>query len=149
MRSLGIFCIIAVGLVLAGCGSSSNSDNAVNGNWTASLTSADGTPVFGFTTTLNSSGNTVTGSNLSFTTATPCFGSDATETGGFTVSGNTNGVTTGGFTMTLQSGASTTTGSNTLSLNGTLSNNTISGTWTLAGTGAGCTGAGNFTMTKQ
>src|SRR5690349_16961982 len=73
--------LIALALMLVGCGSDNSSNNAVNGNWTVSLTDANSTPVFGFTTTLTQSGSTVSGTNLSFTTATPCFGSDSTETG--------------------------------------------------------------------
>lgn len=150
MKFLATTILIAAGLMLAGCGSSSSNNSAVNGNWTATLTDVNGTPVFGFTTTLNQSGSsTVSGTNLSFTTSTPCFGSDATETGGFTVSGTLNGVSTGAFTLTIQSGTSTTTGSNTLSMQGTLNNNTITGTWTLTGTSAGCVGSGNFTMTRS
>lgn len=147
MKQLATALLLVCVSLLAACGSNSN-NNALNGNWRATLTDASGNPALGFTTTLTSSGNGVTGSNLTFTTSTPCFGAGSTETGGLSLSGNFNGVTTGGFTLTIQSGATGSNGSNTLALNGTLNNNTVSGTWTLGGTGAGCTGSGTFTMVK-
>ena len=146
MKRFAIALPLVLAAILAACGSSSSS-NSINGNWRATLTDASGNPAFGFTTALTENGNGVSGSNLTFTTATPCFGSDATETGGFSLSGNANGVQSGGFTLSVQSGASS-NGSNTLNLNGTLNNNAISGTWTLSGTGTGCTGSGNFSMVK-
>src|SRR4051794_20368612 len=129
---------------MGGCGTSSgNNNNAINGNWTASLTNPDGTEAFNFTTTLTSSGSTgVSVSNLSFTTSSPCFSGGTDASGGFTLTGTTNGVSSGGFQMTIQS----TPPGNTLTLNGTLNNNVISGTWTLSGLNSGCNGGGNFTM---
>lgn len=147
MRYFGIILLLACTAFFAACGSNSSS-NDINGNWRATLTDGNGNPVFGFTTTLTNSSNGLSGSNLTFTTSTPCFGAGTTETGGFGASGDFNGNANGGFTLTLQSGASGSNGSNTLALNGTLNNNTISGTWTLTGTGAGCTGAGSFNMVK-
>lgn len=152
MRNLGIIVSILAALVLAGCGGGASSQSSViNGNWTAALTSsASGTPIFSFTTTLTDMGNGgVSVTNLTFTTATPCFGSSTTATGGFTLSGTTNGVTSGGFQMTVQSGSSGTSGNNLLNLQGKLSNNTISGTWTLTGMASGCTGSGTFTMNRM
>jgi hypothetical protein len=92
------------------------------------------------------SGGGLSITNLNFTTATPCFVAGSTATGGFTLSGNTNGVTSGGFQMTIQSAGSAT---NVMTLQGTVSNNTISGTWTLSGTTSGCSGAGTFTMNRS
>lgn len=150
MKQLGLIALLAVGMLLVGCGSSNNNSDNVNGHWTANLTDQSGNPVFSFTTDLNqNSGSTVTGTNLNFTTATPCFGSDSTETGGFSFSGNFNGQATGAFTLTIQSGTTNSNGNNTLNLQGTLNNNnTVSGTWVLSGNGAGCTGSGNFTMNR-
>jgi len=149
MKQLGIIAFLGAAMLLAGCGSSSNNSDNVNGHWTASLTDMSGNPVFSFTTDLNqSSGSTVTRTNLSFTTATPCFGSDSTETGGFSFSGNFNGNASGAFTLTIQSGTVNSNGNNTLNLQGTLQNNTVTGTWVLSGNGAGCTGSGNFTMNR-
>jgi hypothetical protein len=132
-------------LALVGCGSGSS--NTVNGNWNASLTNPDGSPAFSFTTTLNqNNGTTITGTNLHFNTANACFSSINSETGGFTLSGNTSGVVTGGFELTVQSG---TPSGNVLTMTGTVANNTITGTWTLTGVTSGCSGSGNFTMNKN
>lgn len=145
MKSIVTIFMLAIAFVLAGCGANSNGN--INGNWTASLmNSASSTPVFNFTTTLTeASGGGLSVTNLTFTTNSPCFASGTTATGGFTLSGNMNGVTSGGFQMNIKStGAST----NTLTLQGTVSNNTITGTWNLTGVTAGCTGTGNFTMNR-
>lgn len=147
MKQLGIMFLAVAALALAGCGS--NSNNNINGNWTASLMSSNSsnTPVMGFNVTLNqTSGSSLSVTNLSFTSSSPCFAGGSTATGGFTLSGNFNGVTSGGFQMNVQS--TPTAGSNLLTLQGTVNNNTINGTWTLTGTGSGCTGTGSFTMNK-
>ena len=148
MKTLGTIIVLGIALVLAGCGTTSNS-NIINGNWTAALlnSSSGGSPIFNFTTTLTqSSGSSVSVTNLNFTTSSPCFASGSTATGGFTLSGNLNGVTSGGFQMNIQSTGSS---NNLLTLIGTVSNNTISGNWTLSGTTSGCSGSGQFTMNKS
>jgi outer membrane lipopolysaccharide assembly protein LptE/RlpB len=148
MKTLGTIFVLGIALVLAGCGSNSNND-VINGNWTAALmnSSSGGSPVFDFTATfIQSSGSNVSVTNLNFTTSSPCFASGSTATGGFTLSGNLNGVTSGGFQMNIQSTGSS---NNLLTLIGTVSNNTISGNWTLSGTTSGCSGAGAFTMNKS
>jgi len=148
MKTLGTIFVLGIALVLAGCGSNSNND-VINGNWTAALlnSSSGGSPIFNFTATFTqSSGSDVTITNLNFTTSSPCFASGSTATGGFTLSGNLNGVTSGGFQMNIQSTGSST---NLLTLQGTVSNNTISGTWSLSGTTSGCSGSGQFTMNKS
>ena len=148
MKTLGTIFVMGIALVLAGCGTTSNS-NVINGNWTAALlnSSSGGSPIFNFTTTLTqSSGSSVSVTNLNFTTSSPCFASGSTATGGFTLSGNLNGVTSGGFQMNIQSTGSS---NNLLTLIGTVSNNTISGNWTLSGTTSGCSGSGQFTMNKS
>jgi hypothetical protein len=148
MKTLGTIFVLGIALVLAGCGSNSNS-NIINGNWTAALlnSSSGGSPIFNFTATFTqSSGSDVTITNLNFTTSSPCFASGSTATGGFTLSGNLNGVTSGGFQMNIQSTGSS---SNLLTLQGTVSNNTISGTWSISGTTSGCSGSGQFTMNKS
>jgi hypothetical protein len=136
--------VFALGLMLSACGGGSSASSAINGNWTASLTNTDGTTAFTFSTTLALSGSTVNVSNFSFTTAAPCFGTAGSETGTFTLSGTTNGVNTGSYQMTIQSGVPS---GNTLTLQGTLSGSTITGVWTLSG--PGCTGSGNFTMSTS
>jgi hypothetical protein len=148
MKQLGIALVLALGLMLSACGSSSSSN--VNGNWTATLTNADGSPAFGFTTSLTqNSDSTLSVTNLSFTTSSACFPNGATATGGVTLSGTTNGITNGGFQLILSS-SSDPLSRNVLTLNGTIQNsNTITGNWTLAGIASGCSGNGNFTMTKM
>ena len=74
--------LLGFALVLGGCGNS-NSTNAgsINGNWSATLTNTDSTPAFAFTTTFTQmTGNSVNVTNLTFTTASPCFVSGETET---------------------------------------------------------------------
>jgi len=146
------FCAIALfalSLLAVGCGANQN-NGSINGNWTASLmnSTSNQAPVLAFTLTLaQSNGSGVSVTNLNFTTASPCFASGSTATGGFTLSGNTNGVTSGGFQMNVVSAGSAS--GNLLTLQGTVSGNTISGTWTLSGTTAGCSGSGNFTMNRM
>jgi hypothetical protein len=148
MKTLGMIVVLGIAMALAGCGNNSN-NGSVNGNWTAALmnSSSGGSPVFNFTATFTqSSGSDVTITNLNFTTSTPCFASGSTATGGFTLSGNQNGVTSGGFQMNVQSTGSS---NNLLTLQGTVSNNTISGNWSLSGATSGCSGSGTFTMNKS
>ncbi|MGH9528648.1 MAG: hypothetical protein ACRD2S_01875 [Terriglobales bacterium] len=144
MKAVGISLVVLLGLMLGGCGNSSNSGN-INGNWTASLTDPTNNsgPVFNFTTALTQmSGSGVAVANLAFTTAEPCFGTESSATGTFTLAGDFNGNVTGTFSMTIQS----TTGNILTLTNGAVTNNTVNGTWTLTGTG--CTGSGTFTMNK-
>ena len=144
MKHFGIAIVLAVGVILAACGGSSSASDTVTGNWTATLT---GTQDLTFTTSFTqSNGSTVTGTNLSFTTSTPCFTSGGSQTGSFVLSGNFNGNITGAFQLTITSG---TPSGNTLVLQGTVNNNTIMGTWTLTGLTSGCSGSGNFTLTKM
>jgi hypothetical protein len=139
--------VLFFALVLAGCGGGNSNSRNIDGNWTATLTNADNSPAFGFTTSLTqSSGSDVTVANFAFTTTSSCFASGEAETGSFSLSGNFNGNVTGAFGMSIQSG---TPSGNTLALQGTVKNNVVSGTWTLTGVTAGCTGAGSFTMTRS
>lgn len=144
MKHMAMMMVVMLGMAFGGCGGgNSNSANTVTGNWTATLT---GTEDFAFTTSLmQNNGTVVTGTNLVFTTQTPCFTSGGTQTGSFVLSGNFNGNITGAFQLTITSG---TPAGNTLALTGTVNNGTVSGTWNLTGTG-GCLGSGNFTMTKM
>lgn len=133
---------------MAACGSGSTSGN-INGTWKASLTNADGTPEYAFTTSFTQNGNgTLTVSNFTFTSAGPCFASQSTtQTGSFALSGNFSGNVTGTFGMTATTrfpGAAT---QNVLTLQGTVSGSTITGTWNLTGV-SGCSGNGNFTITR-
>jgi hypothetical protein len=137
MKRLAI--LLGLAVLLAACG---DNQSSINGTWTAALT---GTQQFNFSTTLTSiSNNGLSVTNLSFSTQSPCFPGTSTATGAFVVSGTFNGVSAGGFQLTVTSS----TGANQLQMNGTVHNNTISGTWTLTGTGSGCSGSGTFTMNK-
>lgn len=146
MKQLGIAMLLALGLVLGACGAGSNNSGNINGNWTAMLTDTNGNQDFAFTTSLTqTSGTSVSVTNLSFTTqTTTCFASGQTATGTFALTGNFNGNLTGTYAMTITSG---TPSGNVLTLQGNVANSTVSGTWTL--TGVGCSGNGNFTMTKM
>jgi len=130
MKQCGIAMVLALGVMLTGCGGgTANSAATVTGNWTATLTNADTTPAFTFTTSLMQGSSTlVTGGSLSFT-STPCFTSGGTETGSFVLSGNLNS-SMGAFQLTIVSG---TPPGNTLVLTGTVSSNTIAGNWILRG----------------
>jgi len=133
---------LALSLMLSACGGGSSNSNAINGNWAATLTNADGTTAFAFTTSLSNSNGTLNITNFDLTISAPCFGTPGSESGTFQLTGTTNGVNTGTFSLTIQSG---TPSGNTLTLQGQLSGNTTTGTWTLSG--PACTGSGNFTMT--
>ena len=148
MKQAWTIVALGIALMLVGCGTNS-ANGSLNGNWTAALISSNSnaTPNFNFTLTMaETSGSNLSITNLNFTTSSPCFASATTATGGFTMSGTLNGVTSGGFQMNLQSAGGR---SNQLSLQGTINNNTIRGNWTLTGTTAGCSGSGTFTMNKS
>lgn len=140
--------LLGLALVLGGCGNSNSTNSGnINGNWSATLTNTDNTPAFAFITSFTQmSGNSVSVTNLTFTTASPCFVSSETETASFILSGNFMGSVTGAFQLTVKSGNPS---GDTLTLQGTMTNNTISGTWTLAGISSGCSGSGNFVATKR
>ncbi len=145
MKWFAVTFVVFITLALIGCGSSSSNSSNIDGNWNATLISGGNQTVFTFGTSLKVNGDgSLSVSNFSFTTNSPCFVSDETESGSFTLSGNFNGMVNGKFGFTVQSGSPA---GNTLALSGTANGNTISGTWTLTGTGA-CTGNGTFTMTK-
>jgi hypothetical protein len=147
MKNAAVVMLFAAALTLVGCGSNSSKNSGnINGNWTATLTDTGGAQVFRFATSLivNNDG-TLSISNFSFSTNSPCFVSGETESGGFALGGDFNGNVTGTFQLTVLSGAP---GGNTLVLSGTANGKTITGTWTLTG-GTGCTGSGNFTMTQS
>ena len=141
--------VLGLSLVLCGCGTSNSSNGSANltGNWSATLTNTDGSAAFAFTTTFTQmTGTSVTVTNLSFTTHSPCFVSGETETASFILSGNFSGNVSGAFQLTIKSGNP---GGNTLTLQGTVENNTIIGTWTLVGISSGCSGSGNFVVTRM
>jgi len=144
MKWFAAVLLLLISLALIGCGSNSNASN-INGNWNATLISGGNSTAFTFGTSLMVNGDgSLSISNFSFTTSSPCFVSGETESGSFTLTGNFNGMVNGKFGYAVQSGSPT---GNALTLSGTANGNTISGTWTLTGS-SGCTGSGTFTMTK-
>ena len=146
MKQFAAVLVLAVCLIAAGCGSSSSNPANINGTWNASLTDSGNNTVFNFGTSLVVNGDgSLSVTNFSFSTNSPCFVSGETESGSFVVSGNFNGKVNGTFNFAVQSGSPA---GNTLKLSGMASGNTISGTWQLTG-GTGCTGSGNFTMTRM
>jgi hypothetical protein len=135
---------LAVSFALVGCGSNNSNSNNINGTWNATLTDSNNVQAFSFGVSLvENSGGSLTISNFTFNSNSPCFVSGETATGSFTLSGNLNGSMQGSFGFLVNSGNPS---GNTLTLTGTANGNTISGTWTMAG--AGCSGTGTFTMTK-
>ena len=141
MKKISVAWIVAVVLVLVGCGSNGSRGN-INGTWTAVLTDTDFS--FGTSLVVNSDG-TLSVSQFSFSTSGPCFLSGETESGSFALTGDFHGKVTGQFDFKVVSGSPS---GNTLTLTGTVNGNAITGTWSLTG-GTGCQGAGNFTMTKS
>lgn len=147
MRISAIVALVGMVLALAACGANNQSGANINGTWTATLSNANGTEAFAFSTALIAIGasGSLTINSFQFSTNSPCFVSGETESGTFSLSGNFNGNVSGSFGMNVHSGSPA---GNTLTLMGTASGNTISGTWTLSG-GSGCSGSGNFTMTRM
>ena len=146
MQKLAVGMLLAMGLVLVGCGMSNGSSGNINGNWTATLTDTNNNPAMSFTTSITQSGNgSLSITNLHFSTNSPCFVNGETATGAFTLSGNFNGNVSGSFGMNVVSGSP---GGNTLTMNGTMTGNAITGNWTLMGS-SGCSGSGHFTMTRM
>ena len=146
MKHFVLAALLIASVTLIGCGTKSNPAN-INGTWNATLTdTGSGTTAFTFGTSLNVNGDgSLSVSNFSFTTNSPCFVSGETESGSFTLSGNYNGQVNGKFGFSVLSGSPS---GNTLTLNGTASGNTISGQWSLTGS-SGCSGSGSFTMTRM
>ena len=154
MRNLAILGLLALELMLIGCGGSTSSTvKTANGTWESALIGSDaGVGVFNFITQFSvGTGGTLSVSYLSFLTTGPCFPiSGDTASGSFdvTASGTTPAAN---FQFTVQSG------SNTLAMTGTATETTdssgnitwskIAGPWTLTG-GTDCAGSGTFTMTR-
>lgn len=147
MNKLCVIALLAFGLTMAGCGSSNSgnmSANNINGTWSANLMNTDGTTAFGFSANFaQASGSSVTVTNFTITSPSPCFPSTTAETGTFGLSGNSNGTVTGTFGMTVTTMFPTT--NNLLTLTGMVNGKTITGTWTLTGF-SGCSGSGTFTI---
>lgn len=146
MKQFAVALLLAVGLTLVGCGSNSSTPGNINGTWNATLIDSNNTTVFSFGTSLVVNGDgTLSITNFTFNSNSPCFVSGQTESGSFTLMGNFNGQVNGKFGFVVQSGSPA---GNTLTLSGMATGNLISGTWSLTG-GTGCTGSGSFTATRM
>ncbi len=134
-------------LVCSSCGGSTSSSKTINGVWRAQLNNADGSSAYLVSASLaQSTGTSVTVSNLTITSPSPCFNAPTGQTATFNGTGSTNGFQTGPFTMTITTGLGTQV-ENTLALTGTRGNDgNVSGNWTSTGF-AGCGGNGTFLMT--
>jgi len=146
MKQFAFAVLLVAALTLVGCGSNNSMNPAsINGTWNATLVDSSNATQFTLGMSLVSSGSngSVSVSNFTITSPSPCFGTASTETGSFSLTGNFNGNVTGSFGLAVTSA----TPGNSLNLTGTAKGNTITGTWTL--TGAGCTGTGTFTMVKM
>lgn len=147
MKHSALALLLTFLFTLAACGGGNSSSGNINGNWTATLTDAQGNAQFGFTTNFTAgSGNTLNIVSFQFTTAGSCFSTPTTETGSFVLAGDFNGNVTGQFQMTIATVFPA--NNNVLTLNGGVNGNSITGTWTLTG-GTGCTGNGAFTMHRS
>jgi hypothetical protein len=147
MNKIAVLVLLAAGLALSGCGSSSHVGGNINGNWRATLNSA-GNETFAFVTdiTVNGDGSLGTSSlNFTVNNMAPCTFPAVAESGSFTLSGNLNGQVTGHFHYVV---SSTGENMNVLTLDGTVSGGQITGTWIATGT-VGCSGNGTFTMTPM
>jgi len=145
MKQFAVAVLLAVGLILVGCGSNNSTPANINGTWNATLIDSNNVTAFSFGTSLVVNGDgSLSISNFTFTSNSPCFVSGETATGSFKLSGNFNGSVSGTFGFVVNSG---TPAGNTITLTGTATGNTISGTWAMNGTG--CSGSGTFTMTKM
>jgi hypothetical protein len=156
MRNLALVGLLALELMVTGCGSShstTSTTQSANGIWESALVGSDvGTGVFNFTTTFTVGGDgSLSVTYFSFLTTGPCFPLTGDSTSGsfnVTSTGTTPAAT---FTFSVQSGG------NNLSLKGTATGTSdssgnvtwtsITGSWGLTG-GTGCAGSGSFTMTK-
>lgn len=147
MKHFAVALLLGAALALVGCGSNSSSSSGnINGTWNAALVDTNNQTYFKFGTSLVVNGDgTLSVTNLTITSPSPCFSAAESETGSFMLSGNFNGDVKGTFNFVLTSASPA---GSTLTLNGSANGGTISGTWTLGGS-FGCTGNGTFTMTKM
>jgi hypothetical protein len=146
MKHFALAALLAIALVLVGCGANNSSNPAnINGTWNATLLDTNNTTLFSFGTSLVVNGNgSLTISNFQFNSNSPCFVSGETASGSFTLMGNFNGQVNGQLGFTVHSGSPS---GNVLTLSGAANGNNVSGTWTLTG-GTGCTGNGSFRMVR-
>ena len=153
MKQLGAVLIAAMMVLMTACSSgNNNSTTDVSGNWTATLTSGNGSStdaIFTITLVQNSAG-VVSGTNLNFTSGGSCFSSGSTVAGNFSTTGAT-GVQSGTLNLSISTGSNQAL-PNLLVMAGTVtSGNTITGTWNFTGTPSCLNGstAGAFNMTRS
>jgi hypothetical protein len=145
MQRIAAVILLAVSLVLSGCGSPSSVTGNINGTWKATLNSS-GNETFAFVTNLTVNGDGSLGTSsleITVNNLPACTFPAVTESGSFTITGNFSGQISGKFNYVITSTGDTI---NTLTLNGTVSGGQITGTWTVTGNSAGCSGNGTFTM---
>lgn len=172
MKKLALVVLLAVELMVCGCGATNNTSNTTDtkatGNWEAQLTGGtDQASLLNFVTSFtvtNSGPLDITG--FAFFNQGACFttGTDAENVTGnadfATTSTNTvNGTlnltiksATNGSVLTLNAGSLTGNSNGTTTTTGTLSNGVVVGTWSLTpGTGlAGCSAAtGNYLLCQD
>ena len=172
MKKLALVVLLAVELVVCGCGATNNTSNTTNtqatGNWEGQLTGGtDQASLLNFVTSFtvtNTGPLDITG--FAFFNQGACF---TTGTDAETVTGNANFTTTStntvngtlnltitsatnGSVLTLNAGTLTGNSNGTTTTTGTLSNGVVLGTWTLTpGTGlTGCNPAsGNYLLCQD
>jgi hypothetical protein len=157
MRNLAILGLVALELMVCGCGSKSNSttsaSQSANGIWESALVGKDaGVGVFNFSTAFTVNGdNSLSVSFFSFLTSGPCFPLTGNKTSGSFDVTSTGTTPAANFQFSVQSGGSnlslTGTATGTTDSSGNTTWTSITGTWTLTG-GTNCAGGGTFTMTK-
>ena len=151
MRKSSVAILALLALTTAGCGNNGSQSGNINGTWVANLSDSNGEVddlVYSFSTTFtDTSNNGLSVTNFTFTAPGPCFSpctsNQYSETGSFTLSGDSNGNVVGAFGMTITTIFPS--ANNVLTLNGVVSGGTITGTWTASGL-AGCSGNGTFTI---
>ncbi len=161
MKAVAI--LLAAAIMLNGCGTSSSyTQAAASGTWSATMLGGDGTASgLSFITsfTVSGSGGQLTVSTFQFLTAGACFPVNGEDpTGTMVLTESSNFQVTGPIVFTVQSGGNVLTlnGSVTGTENGvfgqgTLSGGVATGTWTMTGSPE-CTvtnGNTSFTMTQS
>ena len=142
--------IITLGLMLIGCGGSSNvtSSNPASGAWSETLANPAGQQLGSFTFDITQNNTALTGSTMNFSnmgTLAQCFGAGTVMTGQMGP-GMMNG---GGMTMSMSWTAPDGTGTNTITMQGNMAMGmgSGSGTFTMTGQTPGCPSeTGTFTM---
>ena len=140
MKRLRTMLTVALLLLTASCG-----DWTINGKWKATLKAKDGSTFSVISMTLHDNGNgTVTITNLTFLTPTPCFPDGTTSSGSWSLFFVYGTGWSGDLALVIQSSST----DSTLTMNTTIGafDSEADGKWTVTGSTAGCTGNGNFHM---